>query len=110
MNCVPGTVHRMGVVTMSVAAARPLAIAGDPVQQVVDPQRKLKVVAIEGVLFVVKTQPEEGLQGFGEQVNSARVGPSRDALKDQESVLFLDETFRSRLTDSEKRPQHIPSV
>ena len=110
MNCASDIGHRTGAVTMSATSARPFPIAGDRVQKVVHLQRKLKIIPIEGVLFVVETEPKEGLQRFGEQVDSARVGPSRNALKDEESILFLDESFRPSLTNGKKRPQHIPSV
>jgi hypothetical protein len=109
MNCEPKAVYRTGVVTIW-AAVKPLPIAGDNVQQVIYTQSKLKVLSIERVLLVVETDPKEGLQRLGEQVNSAGVGPSRNALQDQESLIFLDETFRPRLTNGQKRPQDIPPI
>jgi uncharacterized protein DUF4238 len=77
---------------------------------VVHPHGELEVLAIERVLVVVETEPEEGLKGFGEQVNPTRVRLSGNALQDQKAIFLLDEAFRPGFPDGQECTQHIPAV
>src|ERR1700739_941749 len=96
--------------SMAVPAASLLSFAVDQIEQGVHPHSKLEVLAIERILVVVETEPEEGLKGCGEDVDPARVRLSGNALQDQKAISFLDQPFGPGFSDGQECAQHIPAV
>src|ERR1700739_3914258 len=96
--------------SMAVPAASLLSLAVDEIEQVVHPHGELEVLAIERILVMVETEPEKGLERFGEEVDPSRVCLSGNALEDQKAIYFLDQPFPSGFPDGQECAQHIPAV
>src|SRR5579863_2252752 len=96
--------------SVAVPVASLLSLAVDQIEQVVHPHGELEVLAIERILVVVETEPEEGLKRFGEEVDPSRVCLSGNALQDQKAVFLLNQPFRPGFPDGQECAQHIPAV
>jgi hypothetical protein len=85
-------------------------VALNEIEQMIDSQGVLEVVAIQVVLLPLEPEPEECLKTLYIGVNRAGIWSPWNALQNQKAAIFFDQAFGARLPNREKSPQNIPSV
>src|ERR1019366_8306112 len=102
--------RRETVFPVAAATASPAAIVINQVQQMMNTERVLEVVAVERIFLVVEAKPEEGLKPLDIGVNPARVRSPCNTLEDQEATVLLDQPFGPGLPNGQECSQYVPTI